>query len=121
MREPYETKKIDVRKAEINAYDTRIQMRQLVRILYNNILKLENAYITQSQAITLQEEKLRVLKTKYELGMVTKQDVEEVEIELIKARKSLEEIAYQHEILKLAIEKPWAYAAAISAGGQGHN
>ena len=121
MREPYETKKIDVRKAEINASDTRTQMKQLVMVLYNNILKLENAYITQSQAIALQEEQLRVLKTKYELGMVTKQDVEEVEIEIVKAKKSLEQIAYQHEILKMAIEKPWAYAAAISAGSQGHN
>lgn len=117
MREPYEAKKIDVEKAEITATDTREQMRQLVINLHNSILKLETAYATQEQVIKLQEDSLKVLKTKYELGMTNKMEVDSAELELLKAKKSLDETAYQHEILKMAIEKPWAYAGAMSGSG----
>lgn len=114
MRDPYETKKIDVEKAELTAADTREQMKQFVITLHNNILKLETAYASQEYAIQLQEDNLRVLKTKYDLGMIKKMDLESAELELLKAKKSLDETAYQHEILKMAIEKPWAYAGAMS-------
>ena len=121
MREPYQAKKIDVQKAEINAAELKSQMKQLVIGMHNSILQLEVAYETQEQAIKIQEEQLRVLKVKHETGLIPAIQVENAELELAKARKNLEQIAYQHEILKMAIEKPWAYTAIMPSGSQGHN
>lgn len=120
MREPYQAKKIDVQKAEINAAELKSQMKQLVIGMHNSILQLEVAYETQEQAIKIQEEQLRVLKVKHKTGLIPAIQVENAELELAKAKKSLEQIAYQHEILKMAIEKPWAYTAIMPSGSQGH-
>ncbi|HHW43245.1 MAG TPA: TolC family protein [Desulfotomaculum sp.] len=116
--EPYEAKEIDVNKAEVSATSAEEKMRQLVRTIYYNIRQLEEQYAGLEQQVKVAQENLRVVKVKYDLGMATRQEIVAAEASLAGAQKALLVATCQHEVLKMAFEKPWAYAAAAgSAGG----
>jgi outer membrane protein TolC len=106
--ENYRVKEIDLRKAELSNSDTYKQVAQGVRDLYNSICKLEGTYNIQQQAIKKAEDNLGVQKLMFDIGMVTKTDVQSAELDLQKAKKDLNETIYQHEYLKLQFAKPWA-------------
>ncbi|MEA4924900.1 MAG: TolC family protein [Syntrophomonadaceae bacterium] len=105
----YQTRKLAIDKAELSASSARDSMEQAVRTLYSSILNLENTYDLQLQALQQTEATLEVTKLKYDLGMATKDDVQTAQLNLSNDRKSLNSTIYQHEQLKLAFEKPWAY------------
>lgn len=107
----YFAKQIDVNKAEVASADVKEQARRLVRTLYYTAKQLEEQY-TGAQGIVRQaEENLRVVKIKYDVGMVTMNDVLAAETVLAQAQQSLLDITCQHQILSYAFYKPWAYAA----------
>lgn len=112
--EPYEAREIDVNKAEVSASDIQEQTRKLVRTLYYTVRQIEEQYAGVLEKAKIAEEILRVTRLKYDLGMVTRAEVVQAEASLASARQSLIDITCQHEILKLAFRKPWAYAAAGS-------
>ena len=63
------------------------------------------------ESIRLAGENLRVAKVKFDVGIATKTDVLNAELALEQARQGLLEIESQHEILKMAFKKPWAYGS----------
>jgi len=103
----YENKVIDVNKAELSASESKKQVAQLVRDLYNSICKLEETYNTQQDAIKLAEDNLRVKQLMFEIGMATKTDVQTAELALEKDKQDLNATIYSHEIGKLVFAKPW--------------
>lgn len=108
--EPWEAKKIDIDKAELTTEDAKVQFKQFVRTLYNNIVNIEQGYTGKGEALKAAQEGLRVQKAMFEAGMATRGDILAAEATVTTKQKELNEMAYQHELLKLAFEKPWAYA-----------
>lgn len=110
--EPYKAKEIKTEEAEVSAASTEEQMRKLVRTIYYNIRQLEENYAGIEQKLAVAEENLRITRLKYELGMAIKTDVISAQAALTGTQKTLIDAACQHEVLKLAFRKPWAYAAS---------
>ncbi|MFZ5898442.1 MAG: TolC family protein [Bacillota bacterium] len=99
----------DVEKARLDNEIARNETLQLVRSLYNSILALESSYEAMVRDLDVARETLRTTKMRYQVGMVTSQAVLEAEVYVASAEQGLFELATQHECLKLALEKPWAY------------
>jgi outer membrane protein len=110
--EPYEVKEIDLKKAEITAGDVKEQMAKQLRTMYYTAKQLEEQYAGIVESIRLAEENLRVAKVRFDVGIATKTDVLNAELALEQARQGLLEIGSQHEILKMAFKKPWAYGSS---------
>ncbi|OPX90737.1 MAG: Outer membrane efflux protein [Pelotomaculum sp. PtaB.Bin104] len=101
-------KRIDVEKAQVTSADTKEQARKAIRTLYYSIKQLEEQYYSAQESLKLSEEKLRVVRIKYEVGMVTKADVLAAEADLAKCKQTLLDLAAQHENSVFTFYKPWA-------------
>ncbi|OPX91364.1 MAG: Outer membrane efflux protein [Pelotomaculum sp. PtaB.Bin104] len=107
--EPYKSKEINVDKKILEAADAKEQARKALRTLYYTIGQLEEQYPVNVQNVKVAEESLRIAKLKYEIGMATSTDVAVEETALAKAKQQLLNMICQHDVLKLAFSKPWAY------------
>lgn len=103
----YQTKEIDINKAELSASQSKSQLRQNLRTVYANICILEDQYNNKQQALKLAENDLATLQLKYELGLIPKGDLLAAEADLASQRKALKSLIYQHELLVLTFDKPW--------------
>jgi len=112
--EPYKAKQLDVDKAIISASDARDQARKSLRSLYYTVTGLEEQYAPATEQVRMAEENLRVIKIKFEVGMATSAEVAQAESALAQAKQQVLDIVCQHDILKLAFSKPWAYASTAS-------
>lgn len=112
--EPYAVKQIDVDKAELSATDARAQTRLLLQSLYAAIMNLEVNYVAADLGLKTAQEGLRIQQLMFVTGLGTKAEVLAAEEQVAKAQKALDDLVYQHEILKLTFEKPWTYAAAMA-------
>lgn len=112
--DPYDAKEIDVEKAEVSAADSKEQMRKLVRTLYYTVRQLEDQYAGARENLKLAEEALRVVRVKFDVGMATQKEVLAAEAALARAEQLMLDLSCQHEVLAMAVKKPWAYAASPS-------
>ncbi len=108
VSEDYDSQELNIDKAKVSSQTAKDSAKQAVRNIYFNIIKLEEQYNSTQNAIKLAEETLRITKTKYELGMATKLEVDNAELAILEQQKNLNNIIGQHELLKIAFEKPWA-------------
>lgn len=113
----YDVDKINLKKAELDEKGAEEQMRQLVRSLYYAVVSLETSHQAALEGLKSAQEALRAAKLSYELGLVTKVDVANAESALAVAEQTLFALACQHELMKMAFEKPWT--ANIALGGAG--
>lgn len=119
-QDPYEAKEVDVNKAKLSARDAKEQMSQFVRTLYNNLLIMEQGYASLQEAERLAQEELRIKQLKYELGMITKTEVQAAELALQVKQKSLDALVFQHETWKMVFDKPWTYSALMQSSTSGN-
>ncbi|MGQ9825695.1 MAG: TolC family protein [Desulfotomaculales bacterium] len=117
--DPYKAWEIDVSKKELEAASAEEQFRRLVRSIYYAARQVEDSYAAQEQLVATAKENLRVTEVKYQVGMATRAEVADAQAKLADAERSLLEMACQHEILRLAFAKPWAYAGTGSSSGTG--
>lgn len=103
---------IDEEMADINIITTKESMLQTTRNIYYSLKNIEDSYATAKDSVAAAEEAVRVAQLMLELGMTTKTDVLAAEITANTAQQNLDSISYQHAILAMALEKPWAYGAA---------
>lgn len=112
---------IDMQKAALDVESLEESMYLLGRSLYYAIRNVEASYPAAEQAVRMAEESYRVAQLKYEVGLATKTDVADAKAKLLDAQKSLYDLITQHAYLKLAFQKPWAYAGggsvAVGSGG----
>ncbi|KUG02348.1 hypothetical protein ASZ90_020301 [hydrocarbon metagenome] len=104
----YRATEISVQQASLSASESREQLRQSLRDIYYNILKLEESYQQQQEAVKLAQDSVRVKNLMFEVGLATKMEVQSAQLSLQQAQSSLDSIVFQHEYLKLVFEKPWA-------------
>ena len=112
---PYEVRKIEVEQSELEAKSTKDSIKLLTRTLYYTVDDLEEAITAAEQGIKTSQEKLRNIQLKYDLGMTTRADVIEAEVDMAEAEKGLYKLITNHAYMKLAFKKPWAY---IGSAGQ---
>lgn len=104
----YNSAKIDVSKAELSAEQSKIQARQNLRSMYDNICNLQEQYSQQQQALVLAENDMETARLRYEMGMISKGDVLAMEADLAAKRQGLKSLIYQQQLLRLNFYKPWA-------------
>lgn len=104
----YNSTKIDVSKAELSAVQTRQQVRQNMRTMYDHICNLQEQYNQQQQALRLAENELEAVQLKYEMGLIPKGDVLAAEVDLANKNQALKSLIYQHQLLRMNFDKPWA-------------
>ncbi|PHJ39857.1 membrane protein [Desulforamulus profundi] len=111
---PYEARKIEVEKADLDAVSAKEAADLLTRSLYYNIRTLEEKHPTVEKSLDLAQESLRIAEIKYQVGLATKSDVATAKVSLVEAKLSLLALKSDHAYLKLALQKPWAYLKAGS-------
>jgi len=98
-------------KADLTLVTTRDAMTQATRNIYYSILNIEESYNNAVAGAKAADEALRVARLVYEVGMGTKLDVTAAEIAAQSAHQAVDSLSYQHAILVMAFEKPWAYGS----------
>jgi len=116
---PYEARKIEVEQAKLDAASAKEMFDRITRSLYYSVISLEEAYAGAQEVVRMDEENLRVIKAKFDVGMATANDVAGAEKTLAEARANLVNLASQHAYAKLAFTKPWAVSAGSGAGSSG--
>lgn len=100
---------VNLEKADLAIITTRDAMTQVTRNIYYSILSNEESYNTAIESAKAADEALRVATLLYDVGMGTKLDVTAAEIAAKNAHQAVDSLSYQHAILVMAFEKPWAY------------
>lgn len=104
----YYNRALEVDQANLTVTQTKENTRQTVRNVYNNILKMEEQYVSLQEGIKAAESALQLVQTRYDIGMATESEVYAKEVALLEAQKSLNSMIYQHELSKITYEKPWS-------------
>jgi len=104
----------DVDKSKLDAKSAKDATRLLVYNLYAAVKKMEEGHATLEQTVKLNEENLRIIKLKFDVGMATKTDVINSENELLQVQKQLFDLECQHAYMSKVLEKPWAYSSGTS-------
>ncbi|SET22133.1 Outer membrane efflux protein [Natronincola peptidivorans] len=106
-QEPYRALQIDKTKAENNVNSAKQNLRESLRLRYNQIQQLETQYRIQELKLKEANENFTILELRFELGMITKNDLLETETQLKSLEVALKNIIIQHEELKQLIAKPY--------------
>ncbi|MBC7074789.1 MAG: TolC family protein [Syntrophomonadaceae bacterium] len=112
----YDLDKVELDKAEVGVDITKKNIREITRNIYYAIKQLEDSYTAALEAVQAAEEALRVAQLMFDVGMATEADVLNAEAALASARYALNNLVCQHELLKMAFEKPWTYGALLNSG-----
>jgi outer membrane protein len=115
--EPYDAKKIDVKKAENQYLDAKEKAAQAVRTIYYNIKELEERYEALQEQVPAAEEALRLAKVQYEVGTGTKAELSSAELKVRQLKQKLFEIEIKHDDLVNAYYKPWVLASSAGSTG----
>lgn len=108
---PYQARKIQYEQAELDAMSAEELYETLVRTLYYSVMDLEVSAQIAEEAVKVAEENRRLTQLRYDLGISIKADVTAAEQALAKAKSDYNEVVVQHNYMKLAFEKPWAFLA----------
>jgi len=109
--EPYKAKELEVNQAVTSAADGKEQARKALRSIYYSLTGLEEQYEPAVEQVKLDEENLRIIKVKYDVGMATIMDVTQAETDLAQAKQQLMDLICEHDSLKQTFTKPWADSA----------
>ncbi len=108
----WELDKVNKDEALVNVEIARESLKQAIRQLYYTTKQLEESYAAALQGVEVAERALATSQLLYEVGLGTKADVLSAEAALSAARgdaqTGLQNLVYQHYLLKLAFEKPWS-------------
>ncbi|GFN21828.1 TolC family protein [Thermanaeromonas sp. C210] len=112
---PYDARQKELEQAELDYATVQELMAKATRTAYYQAKQVEEGYAAALEALKMAEEKLRVERAKYEVGMSTKADLVSAEVSVVQARQTLDQLVRNHAYLKLAFEKPWAMSAGSSS------
>ncbi len=110
----YQAKKIDVTKSMNSAAEVKDQLDKLVRSLYYSMRQLEDQHSTLQSSLEVAEQALKIARVRYEVGMAIKADLVAAELAVEQLRQQVSDIAAQHDSMKMAFEKPWAYGGGAT-------
>lgn len=100
MTKVYDAEKYDIESAKSSVDAEKKAVEVETRTLYSDILNLEEQYDSALEALKIAEEDNRIAKVKYDIGMITKNDLINTESSLSDAQNKVCTLAYDHEIKK---------------------
>lgn len=106
---------IGAEQADIDAdslYDSTLKD---VYYIYYGIKGIEDGYQVAVQGVKLAEKAYAVAELQYEVGMGTQADVLEAESSLIDEQNGVKKLIYQHNLMKIAFEKPWCAGEVLGS------
>lgn len=115
----FDNTKIEIEKAKLTSEDTKKQLADGVRSMYNKIKELETQYVQLQSGKVTAENALNVVKKRYDLGMATEYEVFQAQLQLESLKNQEVSIVIGLDNLKLAYEKPWAASGGASASASG--
>lgn len=105
LQKAYDVEQYDVDMANISVDAAKKVLDESTRQAYSDIMSLEAKYDAAQSALKPAEDSLRVTKVKYDVGMVTKNDLTTAETSFSSAQNSVFSIVCQHENAKVAFYK----------------
>lgn len=94
-------------KVQDTSETTLQQFETTLRNKYTELLTLQQQYKLQEQTVELLEKQVITYEKKYELGYVSKNEYEKIQLSYDKAKTSLLEIIVKQEYIKQVIENPY--------------
>jgi outer membrane protein TolC len=82
-------------------------LEQSIRTTYNQIEQLEKNYELLETSLKSAERNLALVRAQYDLGLVTKIQLEKTELTVVQARNEMKNKAIEHEKLKTKLYKPY--------------
>jgi hypothetical protein len=117
---PYDAVKEGVDKAKITAAQSKQQLEDSVRTIYNSIKQNETQYDQLQATLAKSQQDLDVLQKKYDLGMATAQELYDGKLAVEQTKQKIFDIVLALDTLKVAYEKPWV-ASGGSTGSSSSN
>ncbi len=102
-----DTTELEAEQAEIDADSLYDSTRQALYQIYYSIKGMEESYQVVQENLVLAEKAYNVAQLRFEIGMGTEADVLEAEASLADAQKAVLALTCQHNLMKIAFEKPW--------------
>ncbi len=106
---------IGAEQADIDAdalYDSTVEA---VYGIYYGAKGIEDGYQVALEGLKLAEKAYTVAQLQYEVGMGTQADVLKAESALADAWNTVQALVYQHNLMKIAFEKPWCAGAVMGS------
>ena len=106
-QEPYKAKELDLSKSKSDLANMKEKLRKSLLLKYNQLQQLEKQYaVTQSQVEQIQQN-LEILRKQYDLGLITRMELDQVELSIAQLQYALDAMKVQHKNLKITLEKPY--------------
>ncbi|MGN0711811.1 MAG: stalk domain-containing protein [Anaerovoracaceae bacterium] len=99
--------KLDLTKAKVNVSSTENSLAKTIQSRYNQLKLLEENISSLELTLEQIQRKVGIARTQYDLGMITKSELEEAQRKVADLKLTIEELKLQHEQLKTIFEKPY--------------
>jgi hypothetical protein len=96
-----------LKQARLEEMQAKNELRDKIRTTYNQIKQLEEQYQIYTTNLQQAKEQYNILKTQYELGMVTELDLKQAELAILSAQVTQEKTAIQHAQLVYLLNNPY--------------
>lgn len=107
-QDPYEVKKIDLSKAQINLQDYKKKLDDNIHSMYYQIKQLEDQYQVLQANLAKAEQALQLAKINVETGRGIQLEVVKSELAVAQLQQQIFGVIVSLDNLHLAFEKPWA-------------
>jgi outer membrane protein TolC len=106
--DPYRTGALTVDETKLQASEGKKAFKESVRGMYDTIRNLEVSYTVLGKTLLVTESQYEKAKLKYDLGMVSQLELLRAQYAYQELAANLDKLAYQHNLMVMAFEKPWA-------------
>ncbi len=105
--QPAEAGKIDIDKAGLSYDEARVETRKKMNELYDALKTLEAGYESATEALDAAELGLKTAQAMYDSGMITKDDLLESEMAIVRTEVDLLSVKINYALGKINFAKPW--------------
>lgn len=98
---------LDLTEAKVNATETEKAFKKVIQSRYNQLKLLEENINSLEITLNQVKRKVDVARLSYDLGMLTKYELEEAQRNVADLNQTIKELKVQHGQLKAIFEKPY--------------
>ena len=106
-QEPYKVKEMDLSKSKTDLANMKDKLRKSLLLKYNQIQQLEEQYKATQLQIAQLEQNLALIRKQYDLGLITRIELDQLELSAAQLQYSLDSMTMQHKNLKTMLEQPY--------------
>lgn len=103
---PYAVKKLEVENATLRRNQTKQNLEEVMKKRITQLEQLEEQLEISDLKLEQLQSQMDVLTLRYELGMITRNELTEKTLELNNEKNNRENLQQQHALLRVLVEKP---------------